>query len=78
MYISVLYVYVCACVICVHICFVCVCVCVRAQRCYNGHCHGGDFRRQMAGILTISHLRHSPTSTSQSASRSFDRRLRRL
>ena len=31
---------------------------------YNGHCDGGDFRRQMAGILTISHLHHSPTPTS--------------
>ena len=26
---------------------------------YNGHCAVGDFRRQMAGILNISHLRHS-------------------
>ena len=30
---------------------------------YNGPCVVGDFKRQMAGILNISHLRHSPNAT---------------
>ena len=29
---------------------------------YNGPCVVGDFKRQMTGILNISHLRHSPNA----------------
>ena len=38
-----------------------------AQCSYNGPCVVGDFKRQLAGILNISHLRHSPNATSLSA-----------
>ena len=38
-----------------------------AQGGYNGPCVVGDFKRQMTGILNISHLCHSPNATSRSA-----------